>query len=141
MTIRDRLFAEYARGIISVLGFVIASVLAVRYAVAQRPGALTAQDSVAVEEATLADARVRAIVGAGRPRIIVANAEVDKAEAEAFLADTSRPVPTRRLTVVALNLQTNRAARALVSLPEHRVLAVQRISAADVPFEIGRAHV
>ena len=74
MTIRDRLFAEYARGIISVLGFVIASVLAVRYAGAQRPGALTAQDSVAVEEATLADARVRAIVGAGRPRIIVANA-------------------------------------------------------------------
>lgn len=135
MTIRDRRFGQHARGIASVLGLFIASLLDVRSAVSQQPPApLTTEDSLAVERATLADARVRAIVGAGRPRIIFADAEVDKAEAEAFLADTSQPAPTRRLTVVVLNMQTNKAARAVVSLPQHRILAVQRIPVSDVPF-------
>lgn len=95
---------------------------------------MKAEEIRAVENATLADARVRAIVGAGQPRILISNIEVDKAEAEAFLSDTSTPPPARQIIVVILNTRTNKAARALVSLAQNRVLAVQSLPASDVPL-------
>jgi len=95
---------------------------------------LTADERVAVEKLALSDQRIRAIVGPGEPRVITADVEVDKAETEAYLAGTSEKPPARRVTVVLFNVQTNRAARALVSSTEGRVLSVERITASDVPF-------
>ncbi len=136
MTISHSLFLKRSgRLIVSVVGLLTASLLTVRSAAPQQPPSpLTTQDSLAIERTTLADARVRAIVGAGRPRLIIADAEFDKADAEAFLADTSQTPPLRRLTVVVFNMQTNKAARAVVSLAQNRILAVQRIPVSDVPF-------
>ncbi len=95
---------------------------------------MSAEEKDAVEKAVLSDQRIRAVVGSGKTRIITTDVEVDKAEAETFLAGTSEKLPTRRVTVVVFNVQANRAARALVSLAESRVLSVQRINASDVPF-------
>jgi len=111
-----------------------ASLLAPGRARAQQPAHLGGEDSAAVERATLADPRVRAIVGAGAARVIIGDAELDKREAQAFLEDTTAPPPTRRVAVVVFNARSNRAARALVSLPQHRILAVERLAPAEVPF-------
>jgi hypothetical protein len=95
---------------------------------------MTVEEKVAVEKAVLSDQRIRVIVGSGQTRVITADVEVDKAEAEAFLAGTSEKPPTRRVTIVVFNVQANRAARSLVSLAESRILSVQRVNASDVPF-------
>jgi hypothetical protein len=96
--------------------------------------AMTTDEILAVEKAVVADARVRAIIGEGQPRVATTAVELDKAEAEAFLAGRSTTPPTRRVTVVLTNPQTQQAARALVEPSQNRVLAVESIAAADVPF-------
>lgn len=95
---------------------------------------LTADERSLVERVTLADQRIRAAVGAGQVRVIAAQVELDKSEAEAFLAGTSSTPPTRRVTVFVLGTQTNKAVRALVVPAQNRVLAVEALSASDVPF-------
>jgi len=121
--------------IVPVLGSLMVLVFSARSAAPQEPPSqLTSEDSTAIDRAMLADPRVRAIVGAGRPRTILATPQLDKAEVEAFLADTSRPPPTARVTVVMSNVETHRAARAVVTVPQYRILAVQRLSPSDVPF-------
>lgn len=95
---------------------------------------LTHEESMVVGKVALADPRTRAIVGAGPARVITADVEPDKAEAEAYLAGTASSPPTRRVSVVLFNTQTNRAARALVSPQQNLVLAVQPIEVSDVPF-------
>jgi hypothetical protein len=84
--------------------------------------AMTTEERLAVESAALSDARVRAVVGEGQPRIIITDVEPDKAEAEAFLAGRSATPPRRLVNVVLFNPQTNQAARALVWPPEKRAL-------------------
>ena len=74
---------------------------------------MTTDETRAVEQAVLSDARVRAIVGEVQPRIITTILEPDKAEAEAFLAGRSAAPPRRRVSIVLLNQQTNQAAHAL----------------------------
>lgn len=94
----------------------------------------TAEERLAVERTTLADQRVLAIVGAGQPRVTTTNVELDKTEAEAYIAGQTTTPPTRRVTVVLFNAATNKAARAIVAPSQNRVLAVQSIRASDVPF-------
>jgi hypothetical protein len=96
--------------------------------------AITAEDKAAAEKAALSDPHVRSILGAGQPRVITAEAEADKGEAENFLAGRSATPPTRRVAVVVANTQTNKAARALISLPQYQVLAVESIRPADIPL-------
>jgi hypothetical protein len=98
------------------------------------PVAITSQERLAVEQAALADPRVRAIVGEGQARIATAGVELDKAEAEAFLSGRSTTPPTRRVTVVLTNPQTQQAARVLIEPSQNRVLSVESAPAADVPF-------
>jgi hypothetical protein len=95
---------------------------------------LTADERRAAESAAVADSRGRAIVGAEKPRVITADVETDKTEAEAYLAGTSEKLPARRVTIVLFDVKTGQAASVLVSLTEYRVLSVQRIPASDVPF-------
>ncbi|HKF71564.1 MAG TPA: hypothetical protein VKB68_07435 [Stellaceae bacterium] len=95
---------------------------------------LTPDERSLVERITLADERIRSAVGAGQVRVITAQVELDKSEAEAFLAGTSSTPPTRRVTVFVLGAQTNKAVRALVAPAQNRVLAVEPLSASDVPF-------
>jgi hypothetical protein len=101
------------------------------------PAALTAEERTRAEQVILSDRRVRELVGSGQPRIIATPVEPDKAEAEAFLEGRSGAAPPRRIAVVVFDVRANRAARALVALPENRVVSVQRLAATDVPF--GRA--
>jgi hypothetical protein len=96
--------------------------------------AMTTDERLAVERSVVADARVRAIIGEGQPRVTTTAVEVDKAEAEAFLAGQTTTPPTRRVTVVLTNPQTQQAARALIDPSQNRVLAVESIAAADIPF-------
>jgi|SRR2546430_4970935 len=129
-------FLERRRlAIVPVLGSLVAFLFSARSAAPQQPpGQITSEDSAAIDRAMLADARVRAIVGAGRPRTILATPQLDKEEVEAFLEDSLRPPPTARVTVVMSNAETHRAVRAVVTLPQYRILAVQRLSPSDVPF-------
>jgi hypothetical protein len=96
--------------------------------------AITDEDKAAAERAALSDARIRAILGAGQPRVVTAEAEADKGEAENFLAGKSATPPGRRVVVMVSNTQVNKAARALVSLPQYQVLAVESIRPADIPL-------
>jgi hypothetical protein len=98
------------------------------------PIVLTTEERLAVESAAVADARTRAIVGEAEPRVLTTVTKVDKAEAEAFLEGRSTTPPTRHVTVVIMNPQTRQAARALVEPSQKRVLAVESIAAANVPF-------
>jgi hypothetical protein len=97
-------------------------------------GTITAEERLAVERSVQSDPRIRAIVGEGQPRITTTDVQFDKDEAEAFLMGTSTTPPTRRVTVVLINPQTQQAARALIELSRNRVLSVQSITASDVPF-------
>lgn len=101
---------------------------------AERFAPLTAQEKLAVEKATLADTRVRALVGPGQLRVLTSEIEVDKAEAEAFLAGTSSAPPTRRVGVLVFNPKTNKAAHAWVASEKQRVLSLQSIDASDIPY-------
>jgi hypothetical protein len=98
------------------------------------PADLTAEERTRAEQVILSDRRVRELVGSGQPRIIATPVEPDKAEAEAFLEGRSGAAPPRRIAVVVFDVRANRAARALVALPENRVVSVQRLAATDVPF-------
>jgi hypothetical protein len=95
---------------------------------------LTADERSMIERAVLEDKRVRQIVGEEKPRVLTSDVQIDKAEAEAFLAGKTDKKPTRRVTVVVFNPKTNRAARVLVSLEETRILEVQETKAEEVPF-------
>ena len=95
---------------------------------------LTSDERSVIERAVLEDKRVRQIVGEEKPRVLTSDAQIDKAEAEAFLAGKTDKQPARRVTVVVFNPKTNRAARVLVSIEESRILEVQEIKAEEVPF-------
>jgi hypothetical protein len=95
---------------------------------------LTTEEKLAVEGAAVADARTRAIVGEAQPRVVTTVTDVNKAEADAFLEGRSTTPPTRHVTVIIMNPQTRQAARALVEPSQKRVLAVESIPAANVPF-------
>ena len=62
-------------------------------------GPITTEERQVIDRTVLSDARVRAIVGEGAPRVITGVEEVDKAEADAFLAGKTTTPPTRRLSV------------------------------------------
>lgn len=96
---------------------------------------LTADERSTIERAVLEDKRVRQIVGEEKPRVLTSDPQIDKAEAEAFLAGKTDKQPARRVTVVVFNPKRDRAARVLVSLDEqYRILEVQGIKAEEVPF-------
>jgi len=95
---------------------------------------ITTEEKLLIERAVLSDPRIRAIVGEGQPRITSTDVQFDKAEAEAFLTGRSATLPTRRVTVVLINPQTQQAARALIELSQNRLLTVESIAASDVPF-------
>lgn len=95
---------------------------------------ITTEEKLLIERAVLSDPRIRAIVGEGQPRITSTDVQFDKAEAEAFLTGRSATLPTRRVTVVLINPQTQQAARALIELSQNRLLTVGSIAASDVPF-------
>jgi hypothetical protein len=96
--------------------------------------AITAEEKAAAEKAALSDPRIRAMLGGGQPRVITAEAEADKGEAESFLAGRSATPPTRRVVVVVSNTQKSKAARALVSLSQYQILAVESIRPSDIPL-------
>jgi len=98
------------------------------------PVALTTEERLKVEQTAVAEPRVRAIIGEGQPRVVTSAVEVDKAEAEAFLAGRTTPPPTRRVTVLLINPQTQQAAKALIEVSQNRVPSVESIAAMDVPF-------
>ena len=96
----------------------------------------SAEERALAERSVLQDARVRRIIGAERPRILVSAAEYDKTEANAFLAGTREQPPERRLLLHLINPQSTLAAEVLVTLAggQARVLGVERRAGADIPF-------
>jgi hypothetical protein len=100
-----------------------------------QPGApTTVEVRRAAEKAALSDKRMRAILGEGQFRVASGDVEMDKGEAERFLEGTSDKRPSSRVIVVALNLQANIAARAVVSVPHYRVLEVERVAPDNMPL-------
>lgn len=97
-------------------------------------GTLTGEERSMIEKMVLSEKRVRQIVGEERPRILITDAESDKAEAEAYLGGASDKKPMRRVSVAIFNPKTNKAAHVLVLLEERRILEVQEIKADDVPL-------
>jgi hypothetical protein len=95
---------------------------------------MTSEEKTLVERTVLSDERVRRVVGAEKPQVLVSEAHVDKAEAEAFLAGATDKPPTHLVTVVAFNTKTNRAVQTLMSLEQRRILEVQEIKATEVPL-------
>jgi hypothetical protein len=95
---------------------------------------LTPTERVSVRQIVVNDARVRSLIGAGTARVIVGEAEVDKAEAERYLSGQSTMPPTRRVALLVFNPATNHAARTLVVLGTPRIESVERIDPADVPL-------
>jgi hypothetical protein len=102
------------------------------------PASPLAPLSVAEREAAtnlvLHDDRVRRLVGPGTPRIVAADAVVDKAEAQKFLTGETDTPPGRHVTVLAFDPKTNRAARVVVALDENRIVSVDRADPASVPL-------
>jgi hypothetical protein len=101
---------------------------------AQPVAPISVEQRATAEKAVVADPRIRAIVGAEELRVASGDVELDKAEAESFLAGASDKPPGRRITVVAFNMRTNKAARAVVALPQNQVLAVEPAAPTDVPL-------
>lgn len=99
-----------------------------------QPGSPITDIRQAAERVALSDPRMKAILGEGQLRVASGDVEMDKGEAESFLEGTSDRRPTSRVVVTALNVQTNIAARAVVSVPQYRVLAVERVPADDMPL-------
>jgi len=100
---------------------------------AQR-GPVTTEERVLIEKAVVSDPRVQRVVGTETPRILVSEAHVNKAEAEAFLAGTTEKQPSHFVNIVVFNPKTNKAVHTLMALEQQRVLEVQEIDAADVPL-------
>src|SRR5260370_21297570 len=72
-------------------------------------GAPTAEQRQLIEKAVVSDARVQRVVGTEKPRILVSEAQGDKAEAEAFLAGTTERLPAHFVTVRRFNANANRS--------------------------------
>jgi hypothetical protein len=95
---------------------------------------LSAQEKTQTESAVLSDKRIQQVFGAEKPRVSVGEAQVDKAEAQAFLrGDTEKP-PTHRVWAIVFNPKTNKAARALILLEQNSVLQVREMNPVDVPL-------
>lgn len=101
---------------------------------AQRSTTLTAQQKSQMQGTALADARVQQVLGAGQPRVMVREPEIDKYEALAYLRGETDKLPTHRMSMLMLNPQTNKAARVLMSLEKNSVESVREISPADAPL-------
>src|SRR5260370_7899974 len=71
---------------------------------------LTSDERSVIERAVLEDKRVRQIVGEEKPRVLTSDAQIDKAEAEAFLAGKTDKHPARRATPPLFNPNTTRPA-------------------------------
>ena len=94
----------------------------------------TVDQHAAFSRVVLGDQRVRAAVGAGDTRVVSVFGPIDKAQAEAFLTETSAQPPTRPVQVFVFNPQTNRAALSIMSPRGDTVAAVQQLSANEFPF-------
>lgn len=95
---------------------------------------ITAEEKAAAERAVLSYSRIQTLLGTGQPRVVTTEVEPDKGEAENFLVGRSATPPTRRVVVVMSNPQTGKAVRALVSVPQNQVVAVESIPQADIPL-------
>lgn len=96
--------------------------------------AVTAEQRALIERAVASDPRVTRVVGTEKPRILVSETQVDKAEAQAFLAGTTEKQPAHFVNVVVFNPRSNKAVHALMSVEQPRVLEVEEIAAVDVPL-------
>jgi hypothetical protein len=95
---------------------------------------MTSEERSLVERTALTDPRVRRIVGEEKPQVLVSEPQVDKAEAEAFLAGTTDKPPSHLVTVVVFNPKTDRAVRVFIWFERHSIMEVQEIKATDVPL-------
>ena len=116
--------------------FYVLSWCCVESASAQAPSAAwgnlatptTTHERLAIETSALSDDDARVIGGARRVRIITIGVEVDKAKAEAFLAERSVGSPHRLVSP-----QTNQTVRTPVSPSENRVTSLEGISVSATP--------
>lgn len=95
---------------------------------------LNAEQQLSVERLIRSDPRILQLVGPGNSRVIVGNPEFNKTEAQAFLTSAAARPPTRRISAIVFNRQTNRAASAIVAIEQRRIVAVGELAAVDVPF-------
>lgn len=99
---------------------------------APAPEILSATDQQRLGALVLANPEIRRIVGRADARLHFSAPDFDKAEADAFLSG-SRDVPPRP-QVSVLAVSATGAARARLSLDGGRVVDVQVVPAAELPF-------
>lgn len=107
---------------------------------ARGPSTLSAADEQRLGTLVLANPEIRWIVGAADARLYFGTPGFDKAAEEAFLSGSTREPPAPQVSVLAVS--STGAARAIVSLGNGRLLGVERVAAADLPFfdeDIARA--
>lgn len=95
---------------------------------------VAALDASFLTRETLSDARVRELLGPGEGKVIAVDALRDKAEAEAYLDGRREAPPARSASVLVWNKSAGKAARALLSVPDGKVMSVTAVKSADVPL-------
>lgn len=87
-----------------------------------------------IERMVLAHPEVQSCLHGSTPRVIVGEPEVDKGEAQAYLTNERREPPTTIVRVLILDAEGKVARRVTVGPNQGRVLSVEMISPALVPF-------
>ena len=98
----------------------------------QGPAVLGAADQQRMSALVLANPEIRRIVGSADARLHFSTPEFDKAELDAFLSGSTDAPP--RLQVNVLAVSATGAARARLTFENGRVVDVQPVPAAELPF-------
>lgn len=98
----------------------------------QGPAMLGAAEQQKLGAAVLANPEIRRIVGSADARLHFGTPDFDKAELDAFLGGASDVPPRPQVNVLAVS--ATGAARARLSLANGRVVEVQPVPAAELPF-------
>ena len=96
------------------------------------PETLGAADQQRLGALVLANPEIRRIVGRADARLHFSTPDFDKAEADAFLSGSRDAPPRPQVSVLAVSAAG--AARARLSLDDGRVVDVQAVPAAELPF-------
>jgi hypothetical protein len=100
----------------------------------QERAALAPQELQLVTKAALSDARVRGLLGPGEPTVVSTDPTLDKSMADAFLSDEAAKRPQRQASVLLWNRKSGKAARALIQIPEGKVVQATPVATRDVPL-------
>jgi hypothetical protein len=111
--------------------------LVAQFAPAAAQTALSPQQRAEIERIVLGSPEVQGIFQGAQPRVMLGEPEPDKAEAQAYLTGERTQPPQSYVTALVFDPGRNLARRVIVAPGESRIIAIQQLSAAEVPFVEG----